>query len=517
MVVKKFYAQSTRDALRQVREDLGADALILSNRPTLGGGVEIMAVADSEFASMATNLSGSPHSKNPPRQTSQSLTSTPAARALERAYQQPSHLDTLQETIPLKEERLHSFSEHANKAFRSGNLAATPDASVLTQEKINNPLQLQEAHTEMLQSIQQMRQELQQLRSSMDRHESGRYQEVSNLSSNMDRQQSNYLHEIERLKEFIQQQQERYHRDAQLHQLDSERTMLGYTPQHAEVINVLIPAGFSAALMHKLMQKLPQQYAGQLAVKWVKSALIHNLKCPLPQEEPMEQPGIYAVVGPTGSGKTSMVVKLAARAAHRQGAMHVALVSMDTQKLGNTEQLKLSGKILGIETYFVQNTEELKNLLDPLRSNYKVIIIDTPGMSQKDGRVVQQSKMFATFGYEIKQLLVLPATSSGIVLDECTRQFYTKHIHASIVTKIDEATHIGAVLDVIIRHRLPLWYMSNGQRTPKDIHLASASFLIDRAMRQIDHGSVFNPLHMLPSNKKNEENNNLLVIHETHS
>ena len=117
MVVKKFYAQSTREALRQVREDLGADALILSNRPTLGGGVEIMAVADSDFASMATDLSGSEKSTHPPRQNAHLLTQkngasytnptdSPASRALERAYdQQPSHFDGISD-VPINQKNI---------------------------------------------------------------------------------------------------------------------------------------------------------------------------------------------------------------------------------------------------------------------------------------------------------------------------------------------------------------------------------------------------------------------------
>jgi flagellar biosynthesis protein FlhF len=498
MVVKKFYAQNTRDALRQVREDLGADALILSNRPTLGGGVEIMAVADSEFTSIATNLSGSQQTKNPARHNSHTLTagSNPTTRALERAYQQPSHLDTIKKEKTFKD---HILSEHKKHTETHENIHSPSNI---------NHEDLQSSYREMMDAIQSMGKEISHLRKTIDEQKVMGIQELSSFNQNISHYQSNYLHEIEQLKEYIREQNEQYQRELSVHHMNQSQTgML----QNNEVINALIPAGFSLVLLNKIMQKLPHQYTGSLALKWVKSALIHNLKCPLYKDDPILQGGIFAIVGTTGSGKTSTAVKLASRALQKLGSDKVALISIDLQKIASNEQMKIYGTLLGIKTYSVQNTEELKKTLDVLLETHKTIIIDTPGMSQKDGRVIHQSKVLSSMGYDIKQILILPATNSGDILEEIIRQFYTKNINATILSKMDETTNIGSVLDVAIRHRLPLWYMTNGQRIPKDIHLASSSFLVDRAMRHIDYTSAFNPLNIFRLEEKKEH---LVTTHE---
>src|SRR5262245_21441516 len=90
MVVKKFYGKTTRDALRQVREELGADALILSNRPTQGGGVEIMAVADADVAALATTLNPAPAASRHPPRNAPALASPPRPAPAAAPLAQPS-------------------------------------------------------------------------------------------------------------------------------------------------------------------------------------------------------------------------------------------------------------------------------------------------------------------------------------------------------------------------------------------------------------------------------------------
>ena len=138
-----------------------------------------------------------------------------------------------------------------------------------------------------------------------------------------------------------------------------------------------------------------------------------------------------------------------------------------SKKIGGHEQLKYHGHAFGIRMIGVQHACELKQYLDEVRDEKQIILIDTPGMSQKDGRVPQQSKMLAEIDSCIKQLLVLPASSSGAILDECVRQFYAKYISATLISKLDEVTNLGSVLDVIIRHRLPLWVYGKWSTSPQ--------------------------------------------------
>src|SRR5574343_75264 len=446
MVVRKFYGKTTRDALRQVREELGADALILSNRPTLGGGVEIMAVADADVSALATTLTP-PSQPKPPRNVPQQP--APAInRALARTYAMP--VEPLEEPPappppppPPPEpprNQPQPFLEHVQASSRRA--AAQPAA---------NPRRSESPAAEP--DREQMAQELKQISD-----------------------------EIKQLRSLLQSQL------AGFAWSDMEQR----APNRTELFRHLPTAGFSAALIRQLTQKLPPQYDGEVAQKWARSALIHNLKCMDPLHDPIEAGGIYALVGPTGVGKTTTVAKLAARATMRHGAQNVALITTDTYRIGAQDQLRIYGKILGVPVFSVQNEGDLQLTLADLTPR-KVVLIDTVGMGQRDARVQSQLEMFNQAGRPVQRLLLLAANADGHTLEDVVRHYKGDGLSRAIVSKIDEAQAQGHSLDVVIRNRLRLFYVTNGQRVPEDIHAAHAELLIDRALRAAQQNSPFNP------------------------
>ncbi|MFL6659857.1 MAG: flagellar biosynthesis protein FlhF, partial [Massilia sp.] len=86
-------------------------------------------------------------------------------------------------------------------------------------------------------------------------------------------------------------------------------------------------------------------------------------------------------------------------------------------------------------------------------------------------------------GADVKRLLCLNATSTNETLTEVVRAYQGSGLAGAILTKLDEAASLGNVLDVLIRQKLHLYYVSNGQRVPEDLHLADRAMLIDRAFR----------------------------------
>jgi flagellar biosynthesis protein FlhF len=115
--------------------------------------------------------------------------------------------------------------------------------------------------------------------------------------------------------------------------------------------------------------------------------------------------------------------------------------------------------------------------------NKHTVLIDTIGMSQRDQMVTEQVAMLQGSGADVRRLLCLNATSTNETLAEVVRAYQGSGLHGCIMTKLDEAASIGNVLDVVIRQKLNLHYISNGQRVPEDLHLADRAMLVDRAFR----------------------------------
>lgn len=265
------------------------------------------------------------------------------------------------------------------------------------------------------------------------------------------------------------------------------------TPNRIELFKQLLAMGLSAALIRQLIEKMPGQYEGEVALKWARSALMHNLKCVDGDTELLDRGGVFALVGPTGVGKTTTVAKLAARATLKFGAQHVALVTTDTYRIGAQDQLRIYGKILGVPVYSVQNEGDLQLTLADLSTRH-IVFIDTVGMGQRDARVASQTEMFAAAGRPVERLLLVAANADGHTLEDVVRHYRGAGLAGCLLSKIDESVTLGPSIDVIIRNRLRLFYVTNGQRVPEDLHKASAGFLIDRALRAPQTNSPFSLL-----------------------
>ena len=467
MVVRKFYGKTTRDALRQVREELGADALILSNRPTLGGGVEIMAVADADVSALATTLTPPSQPKHPPRNAP-----TPSPKPAPSPNGAASMNRAIARTYAMPIEPLEAPPEPAPPTPRQPQAPVRPPEPkpFLAHVQENRPQEsrqpAQAAQPRPTPAAPPRQQSMEQ-----DAEREKMAQELKQIGD-----------EIKQLRSLLQSQL------AGFAWSDMEQR----TPNRTELFRHLLTAGFSATLIRQLTQKLPPQYEGDIAQKWARSALIHNLKCMDPQHDPVERGGIYALVGPTGVGKTTTVAKLAARATMRHGPQNVALITTDTYRIGAQDQLRIYGKILGIPVFSVQNEGDLQLTLADL-STRKIVLIDTVGMSQRDARVQAQLDMFNQTGRRVERLLLLAANADGHTLEDVVRHYRGDGLAGAILSKIDESLTLGPGLDVVIRHRLRLFYVTNGQRVPEDIHTAHAELLIDRALRAAQLASPFNP------------------------
>jgi flagellar biosynthesis protein FlhF len=261
-------------------------------------------------------------------------------------------------------------------------------------------------------------------------------------------------------------------------------------PLRVATLKKLVAAGYSASLARELVAALPEDLPAGEAVRWLAGALAGRLVC-APDEAIVDSGGVYALVGPTGVGKTTTTAKLAARAAMKFGARRVALVSTDAYRIGAHEQLRAFGRILGVPVHAVQDPAGLAALAAGFADKH-VVLIDTVGMGQRDDRVAEQRELLAAGG--ARRVLLLNASGQGETLEDVVAAYGGESLVGCIVTKIDEAVRLAPVLDTLMRHRLPLHFVANGQRVPEDLHAPNTAYLLHRSLKDIP-GS---PYRLLP-------------------
>jgi flagellar biosynthesis protein FlhF len=254
------------------------------------------------------------------------------------------------------------------------------------------------------------------------------------------------------------------------------------SPTRAALTKHLFAAGFSAQLVQMMVDNLPDDIDNmEGGMEWVRSVLGSNLPVMEDEDALMERGGVFALMGPTGVGKTTTTAKLAARCVMRFGASKVALLTTDSYRIGGHEQLRIFGKILGVSVHAVKDGADLQLALSELRNKH-IVLIDTIGMSQRDRLVSDQIAMLCRAGQPVQRLLLLNATSHGDTLNEVVQAYQRapdqQPLAGCILTKIDEATNLGGVLDTVIRYKLPVHYVSTGQKVPENLYVATKKFLI---------------------------------------
>ena len=261
-------------------------------------------------------------------------------------------------------------------------------------------------------------------------------------------------------------------------------------PARADMMQRLLDAGFSPALSRELIAVVTEGATDADARKAVSAEIERRL--PLASRESLvEQGGVYALVGPTGVGKTTTIAKLAARCVERRGGASLALLTTDSYRIAAHDQLRVYGKILNVPVHAIKDTHDLKVTLAELRDK-KTILIDTIGMSQRDQLVAEQTALLTGCGTVVKRLLLLNSTANAATLDEVITSYANGGIQGCVITKVDESASVATALDAAIRHGLDVHYVTNGQRVPEDLHLPNRTYLLHRALLPIKDGATHN-------------------------
>ncbi|MFO7543176.1 MAG: flagellar biosynthesis protein FlhF [Thiobacillus sp.] len=405
MNVKRIVAKTSREAMRQLRDTLGPDAVILSNR-AVDGGVEVLAMPADDIAAMAPPAVDTPRAAPAPRLSRPEARPEPEQRSMPDPYSEPN--------------------------YRSEPVLEPEPAVTIKRRLIERVAMPSEDSAQLAQSV------------------------ISEIKS-MHLRLENQLADL------------------------AWRDLPGRDPAGATVMREMLGAGFSAVLARELLDIMPKSDNEQAQV-WMRNTLMKRLQVMQSETEMLDAGGVFALMGPTGAGKTTTTAKLAARFVVRHGADKLALLTTDSYRIGGHEQLRIYGKILGVTVHAVRDAADLRLALSELRNKHTVLI-DTVGMSQRDQAVAEQVEMLCQAGKPINRLLMLNATSHGDTLNEVVEAYQTHGLDGCILTKIDEAASMGPALDCAIRHQLNVHYLATGQRVPEDLHMANRQYLIHRAFK----------------------------------
>lgn len=458
MKIKRFVAKDMRTALAEVKEFLGPDAIILSNKK-VAGGIELVAAVDPE-AAPAKAPAPEPQAKP----TANVAGSTLNIRVDDDEPEQDVPADSLRALLArqmIKQQKAHVEPAGGSDRKLTAKAVAEPIQSPLLQKTKAAPAperQNPAMSSSMMADLNKLQQQNMQL---------------------MQQQFDTMRQEMTSMKQLLQ------HQVSGLMWQDLARR----EPVRALVIEKLQQLGLSEAMADQLACFMPEDIADGEAWDCALELLAGQLTTT--NDDLMRRGGVVALVGPTGVGKTTTVAKLAAQFARLHGADQVALITTDTFRIGAFEQLATFGRIIGCPVKQAKDHEELAILLTQLQQR-KLILIDTAGMSQRDVRLAEKlSALMHNSRVKIRSYLVLSATSQARVMQETVEHFKRISLSGCIFTKLDECLSLGEIINIAIQNALPVSYLTNGQRVPEDIEAAQAKAMIDQAEQlRLAHASA---------------------------
>ena len=509
MNVKRFTAPTSHDALKQVRLAFGREAVVLSTRPCAEG-VEVLAMAPDalhEFERLALPAPGSAgtaggagepataRGRASQTQGAWGRTATALRQRLEptlgggRSDAPTSQL--VEEDVQRLSMSTLSFQDYVRERLlrrRKQEMEATQRAASPAQalpapgRGISGPSEHVEADTQAPAKPSAAQASLRPPAPSPNRKtaeaapaKSMRLSDQSGsaqvgdpqVATAMTRERAEMVNELRSMKGLIE---ERFGALAFMEKLQRH-------PRQAQLTQKLLDCGFSPALTRKMVAGLP---ANKDELAWTTSVLERNLVTGEREAALEDQGGVWALVGSTGVGKTTSTAKLAAAFVARHGAGNLGLITLDAYRLGAQDQLRAYGRILGVPVHTAHDRASLEDLLE-LLAGKKMVLIDTAGIAQRDARTSELMDMLSH--PSVQRLLVINAAAQGETIEDVVRAYSPAACKGVVLTKVDEAVKLGPALDPLIRHRMKVVAVANGQRVPEDWHRLSSGTLVRRALK----------------------------------
>ena len=474
MKLKRFTAPDIRQAMTKVRAELGGDAVILSNRKT-DDGVEIIAATDYDDAVI-----------DPPRAAGSPSLSSRASTKTQKVIKARSPAE--RKSDPLSAENTRNLAEHLTnsldmqKSSPSSKWKEALDDQYDDDSSELDDLLNMDAKKEADLISNQTQVSSEWINQFSSKNKTPKPEQVSPaVASNVNEKKSenmeNVWNELSSLRGLL---------ETQLSSLAWSDVSKRH-PVKSKTLRHLLELGLTPEMSYELLAKIDDQDGFEAC--WRQSLAIFAKRMLTIEDDMIKKGGVFALVGPTGVGKTTTIAKMAARYALTHGTGGIALVTTDNYRIGAQEQLRTYGRILGTPVKIANNATELRQVLKSLYDK-DLVLIDTAGTSQRDIRLTEQFSMLSEGSSLIKSYLVLSASSQQQVLSETVEAYKKVHLDGCVLTKLDESITLGGALSTIVQNKLPLAYVSNGQRVPEDLHLAKAIELVKKSVSMMNNAQI---------------------------
>ncbi|MCZ2293149.1 MAG: flagellar biosynthesis protein FlhF [Burkholderiales bacterium] len=488
MNLKRFTGRTSREALALVRRTFGKDAVVMSTR-TCAEGIEVLAMAPESLQQLEKRGSGVPLAADAASRGAQGeatvVTDGPVERDVAQlAMSTLSFQDYVRERM-LKRRRSELAAQgEANPVADTTASGIRPATSSARSEAQEAPLEAGPAcaeppgtrnaampvsapavsgrETRLLRALHD-----ESLMTMATMATMAPAREAAALAPELQLDQQQMLRELRSVRGLIEQ---RFGELAFIEKLQRQ-------PRQALLSHRLLECGFSPVLVRKLVESLPADGDEML---WATGVLQRNLATGENESALEDIGGVFALIGPTGVGKTTSTAKLAAAFAARHGAGNLGLITLDAYRVAAHEQLRAYGRILGVPVHTAHDRASLDDLLE-LLAGKKMVLIDTAGMAQRDTRTRELLDMLNH--RSINRLLVVNAANQGETIEDVLTAYRAGSCRGVVLSKIDEAMKLAPALDALIRHRVKVLAVANGQRVPEDWHRLSAQALVQRALR----------------------------------
>lgn len=497
MNCKRFTARNSREALTLVRQAFGEDAVVLSTKPCAEG-VEVLAMAPEGMAHIE-QLSATAPRVSAPQQPVQPEPARPAPRQPARRGPLAERIEPELKPAPVEEDvrklsmSTLSFQDFVRERMLKRRQEAMAEVSRFPDDAIAAPV-LGTHHEQppeppraapVAAAKPAVRQPTRTAAAVPQLHDTPAVAPAAPAATQAvpaaaaaaadaaalaaaRREQEEMLKELRQVKGLIE---ERFGALAYIEKLNRQ-------PGQARLTQKMLECGFSPALVRKLADAMPPEIADETI--WAAGVLERNIVTGEADGALEDQGGVFALVGATGVGKTTTTAKIAAAFATKFGAGNLGLITLDAYRLGAHEQLRAYGRILGVPVHTAHDRASLEDLLELLAAK-KMVLIDTAGMAQRDSRTRELLDMLQHRA--IQKLLVVNAASQGETIEDVLVAYRAASCAGVVLSKLDEAVKLGPALDALIRHKLKVVGVANGQRVPEDWHRLSANALVHRALR----------------------------------
>ena len=420
MKAKRFTAKNMQQALRMVSDELGPDAVILSNK-RLGKGVEVIAALDYQ------EVTNEQQQQELDRQLALQQELEQAKQATGKIRQEQPQLDrsNVATTAALKEALI---------GIKEGTIAQSA------------------ALEAVMQGEEELKQSISEQATSLGSDESTPF--LNKVSD-----------ELKDLKNWLVSQQG--------NAWNPNRPL---SWQQAQIWQRCQDLGIDPSWADKLVSALAED-DDDIEKGWAQCLRLIAEDLPLAKNNMLQTSGCFAFVGPTGAGKSTTIGKLAAQYVINHGNEDIALITMDNYRIAAHDQLKAFARIMEIPLLVLEPNGDLSAMLDQL-ADKKFILIDTAGLAIQDPHFSVQLSMLKGAGNKVHTLLALPLTSQARCLQENYEHFKPAGIDGCIFTKLDECFSLGQAMSIASVTRLPIHMVTDGPHIPDDIHFPNAEKMV---------------------------------------